>query len=76
MGDAPRSNTGSACDTRIASLEMNRIKDAARIRLLEKWVETVSSPLHKRVWFVAQGYRFRRLGVWYRARWNADGWGY
>lgn len=48
----------------------------ARVRRLEKWVDTVESPLWKRVWFVMQGYRFRRLGVWYRARWNADGWNY
>jgi hypothetical protein len=59
-----------------AVLEANRTRDAARIRTLEKWVDTVSSPLWKRVWFVVQGYRFRQLGVWYRAPWNIDGWGY
>lgn len=61
---------------RIESLEVNRTRDAERIRLLEKWVDTVSSPLWKRVWFVIQGYRFRRLGVWYHASWNRDGWSY
>jgi hypothetical protein len=30
----------------------------------------------KRIWFVARGYRFRQLGVWYRASWNEDGWNY
>jgi len=63
-------------EARIASLEINRLKDASRIRLLEKWVDTVSSPLWKRIWFVMQGYNFRQLGVWYRARWNRDGWNY
>jgi len=63
-------------EARIASLERNRVKDAARIRSLEKWVDTVSSSMWKRIWFVIQGYRFRQLGVWYRARWNRDGWEY
>lgn len=63
-------------DAEIASLQVNRTRDAARIRMLEKWVDTVSTPVWKRIWFVIQGYRFRRLGVWYRARWNRDGWGY
>lgn len=49
---------------------------AARVRRLEKWVDTVESPLWKRLIWWCQGYRFRRLGVWYRARWNSDGWGY
>ena len=60
----------------VRTLKRNYIAAAARIRTLEKWVDTVSSPLWKRLWFVAQGYRFRRLGVWYRARWNADAWDY
>lgn len=51
---------------RIESLEITRRRDAARIRALEKYVDTVSSPIWKRVWFVMQGYRFRRVGRWYR----------
>lgn len=39
-----------------------------------EWIDTHNSPLWKRLWFVAQGFRFRRLGVWYRARWNRSGW--
>lgn len=61
---------------RVASLEVNRRRDAGRIRLLEEWVDTVSSPMWKRIGFVIMGYRFRRLGVWYHAAWNKDGWGY
>jgi len=61
-------------DAKIDSLKVNRIADAARIRRIEKWIDTVSSPLWKRIWFVIQGYRFRQLGVWYRAEWNRDGW--
>lgn len=63
-------------EARVVSLEANRKSMSTRITFLEKWVDTVSSPMWKRVWFVVQGYRFRRLGVWYRARWNADGWDY
>lgn len=49
---------------------------AARVRLLEKIIDTWNTPLWKRCWFVIQGYRFRRLGVWYRARWNKSAWQY
>lgn len=63
-------------DPEIEALKANRVRDAARIRHLEKYVDTVSSPMWKRIWFVIQGYRFRRLGVWYRACWNKDGWDY
>jgi hypothetical protein len=48
----------------------------ARIRRLEKHIDTVSSPMWKRIVFVIQGYRFRQLGVWYHASWNKDGWEY
>jgi hypothetical protein len=58
----------------INALKATCVTNAGRIRRLEKWVDTVSSPLWKRLWFVVQGYRFRQLGVWYRARWNKDGW--
>src|SRR5215472_5502187 len=63
-------------EVRVSVLETNRIKDAARIRKLENWVDTVSSPLWKRICFVALGYRFRQLGVWYHACWNIDAWEY
>jgi len=57
----------------IECLKKNRISDAKRIRLLEKWVDIVgSSSIWKRMWWWLQGYRFRRLGVWYRASWNID----
>ena len=63
-------------EAEIECLKRQRIADCARIRMLEKHVDTVSSPLWKRLVFVAQGYRFRQLGVWYRAPWNRDGWEY
>lgn len=49
----------------LESLRVNRQRDAQRIRALEAYVDTVSSPLWKRVWFVLQGFRFRRVGRWY-----------
>jgi hypothetical protein len=55
---------------------INYVALAARVRRLEKWVDTIETPMWKRLWFVAQGYRWRRLGVWYRAKWNADAWDY
>lgn len=48
----------------VESLRVNRVRDAARLRGLEKYVDTVSSPLWKRLWWVLCGYRFRRLGRW------------
>lgn len=56
----------------IESLKANRINLAQRVRELEKYVDTVSSPMWKRIWFVIQGYRFRQLGRWYNAPWNND----
>lgn len=35
-------------------------------------IDTWNTPLWKRALFVLKGYRFRRLGRWYRAPWNAD----
>lgn len=32
---------------------------------LDAWLDTVNSPLYKRVWFWMRGYRFYRLGRWY-----------
>lgn len=37
---------------------------ADRMVLLEKWVDTFSSPLYKRLWFFLRGYRWRTLGRW------------
>lgn len=54
-------------------LEKCRIKDAARIRFLEKWYDTINSPMHKRLWWFVMGYKFTVLGTWYNARWNKPG---
>lgn len=35
------------------------------VRQLTEYVDTVSSPLWKRLLWVLQGYRFRRVGRWY-----------
>jgi len=51
-------------ETRADSLEVNRCELARRIREVEKWIDTVSSPLWKRLWWWLCGWRFRRLGRW------------
>lgn len=56
----------------IESLKQNRINLAKRLREVEKYIDTVSSPLWKRIWFVLQGYKFNQLGRWYTASWNSD----
>lgn len=47
------------------------------VRQLTQWQYVIGeSPFWKRpVWWL-KGYRFQRLGVWYRAGWNRDGWEY
>ena len=37
---------------------------AARVHTCEEWIDVVSSPLWKRVWFVLSGWRWRHLGRW------------
>jgi hypothetical protein len=36
------------------------------VRALTEWQEVLSSPVWKRVWFVLCGWRWNRLGRWYR----------
>jgi hypothetical protein len=31
----------------------------------EEYIDTVSSPLYKRLWWFCCGYRFRKVGRWY-----------
>jgi hypothetical protein len=41
---------------------------------LDQLVDTINTAYLKRIWFVVQGFRLRRLGVWYRAAWNRSAW--
>lgn len=50
---------------RLDSLQVNDGELARRVRTLEKYVDTVSSPLWKRVIWWWQGYYFRKVGRWY-----------
>lgn len=36
------------------------------VRQLGELLDTINSPLWKRIWWVLQGYRLRRVGRWYR----------
>lgn len=33
-----------------------------RVQLHEEWIDLMSSPLYKRLWFVLHGWRWKRLG--------------
>lgn len=35
-----------------------------QVHALEEWMDTVNSPLWKRIWWWLHGYRFYRLGRW------------
>jgi hypothetical protein len=54
------------------NLRRSYVALCARVRTLEKHIDTVSSPMWKRLCFVIRGYRFRRLGRWYAAPWNEN----
>jgi hypothetical protein len=53
-------------EAEVRYLKRQRIELARRIRVLEKYLDTVSSPLYKRLFWALLGYRFRRVGRWYR----------
>lgn len=61
------------CDdlsARLTSARLNYQHLAKRVRALEEYVDTVSSPLHRRVWWWVCGYRFRTVGRWYPPEWR------
>ena len=50
----------------IELLKKQRAALAGRVRTLEKMEDVRQSPLWKRVWFFLCGWRWNRLGRWYR----------
>lgn len=48
----------------IRALRGNYESLARRLHQCEDWIDTVSSPLYKRLWFVLHGWRWKRLGRW------------
>lgn len=52
-------------DMRVKALD-RQIKSLRReLRALDELVDTINSPLYKRIWWWLQGYHFRKLGRWY-----------
>lgn len=43
-----------------------------QLTFFDHWRDTLQSPLYKRLWWWAQGFRFIVPGRWYRASWNAS----
>jgi hypothetical protein len=39
-----------------------------QVHTLDEWVDTVSSPLYKRLWWSLCGFRFRRVGRWWPSK--------
>lgn len=52
----------------VAERQINALRRRESVR--DDWIDTVSSSFAKRLWWWLNGYRFRRLGRWYRAPWN------
>lgn len=72
-GADPPPGCALRCDDlslRLTSLRLNFQHLAKRVRAVEEYVDTVSSPLHKRVWWWLCGYRFRSVGRWYPPEWR------
>jgi hypothetical protein len=55
---------------RLALLERQVLSLRREQTRMDHWHNTVCSPLYKRLWWWAQGFRFSSLGRWYRAPWN------
>lgn len=36
-----------------------------QVHMHEEWLDTVNSPIYKRIWFWLQGYKYHTLGRWY-----------
>lgn len=57
-------------ELRVEVLE-RQVKELRReLRAQSEWIDTVATPMWKRLWFVIQGYHFHKLGRWYKAPWN------
>jgi hypothetical protein len=41
-----------------------------KMKLVSDWHDTMSTPLHRKIWFWVQGYNWASLGTWYTAPWN------
>jgi hypothetical protein len=57
-------------EARLAVLERQVLALRREVTRFDHWHDTCHSPLYKRLWWWAQGYRFFSLGRWYRAPWN------
>ncbi len=49
---------------RLFSVEQGQRHLAHRLHAVEEWIDVMSSPLWKRVWFVLCGWRWKHLGRW------------
>lgn len=54
----------------VLTLRHNYLALARRLHAAEEYIDTVSSPLYKRLWWVCCGYRFRTVGRWYPPKWK------
>lgn len=55
-----------SCEARLDALRQNYLVLSSRIVECRDWIDVVSSPLYKRVWFVLCGWRWKHLGRWRR----------
>lgn len=64
-GDVRETSVGhDVLEARIQCLERQMKQQRQLTRDLLAWVDTMSSPILKRVWWTLCGFRFRRVGRW------------
>lgn len=63
-------------EARIEALERQVRALRGQMTRFDHWHNTMHSPLHMRLLWWVQGYRFHALGTWYRAPWNRSAWKY
>jgi hypothetical protein len=56
-------------DPEITALQQQVLTLRRAVQRHEEWIDLLSSPLYKRVWFVLRGWRWKRLGRLTEAPW-------
>jgi hypothetical protein len=51
--------------TRVEAIERQMRSLRVQAHEHEEYIDTVSSPIYKRVWWFCCGYHFRKVGRWY-----------
>lgn len=59
-------------DSELETLKFQVAELRRKMKIASDWHDTMRSPLYKKLWWWAQGYRMFSLGTWYSAPWNRE----